>query len=190
MGSSTKRGSKGNLNKWGRKKLKYEVIEEDWGAKKTAKGLEEGAGGEPTPCSIDRQVGETKATEEPPPPLPPSTQNSPPSHTQSNVSPATQYSLDTPSMVPDDNLLILGRYVQGFPPVQVGPRVDHLHAGRLGDVTLRGGTMTSQPPIHTPPLPSPKSLQREQMWGAGVYWRALTMMNWWYVTLTRGKKYV
>ena len=33
MGSSTKRGSKGNLNKGSRKKLRYEIVEEDWGAK-------------------------------------------------------------------------------------------------------------------------------------------------------------
>ena len=94
MGSSTKRGSKGNLNKGSRKKLRYEIIEEDWGAKKTPKG----AGGEPTPCSIDRQVRETEATEEPPPPPPPYTS---PSHTQSNPSSTTQYSPCTPSMVPD-----------------------------------------------------------------------------------------
>ena len=40
---------------------------------------------------------------------------------------------------PDDNSHITERYEQGLPPVQ-------LHAGHLGEVTLRGGTVTSPLP--------------------------------------------
>ena len=107
------------------KKLKYEVLREDWGSEKQ---------NEP----------------------PPSTQNItplPPPPTQSNILSTAHYTHPTPSMVPDDTLLSNGRYAQGFPPVQVDPRMVHLLAGHLGDVTLRGGTVTSH--THTLPPPHP-----------------------------------
>ena len=47
----------------------------------------------------------------------------------------------TPSN-PDDNSLHKESIAQGFPPVQVAPSVEHFHAGHLGEVTLRGGTVT------------------------------------------------
>ena len=76
-------------------------------------------------------------------PLPPTT--------QSTSLGTTQYTPTQPSPKPDHNLLSQGRSAQGFPPVQVDSSEGHLHAGDLGGVLLRGGTVT-------PPPPSPPTL--------------------------------
>ena len=43
---------------------------------------------------------------------------------------------------PDDNSPVYESIAQGLPPVQVAPSVEHLHEGRLGEVTHRAGAVT------------------------------------------------
>ena len=63
-----------------------------------------------------------------------------------------------PIIQPDDSLLNSEGTAKGLPPVQVSSSVDHLDEGHLGEVTHRGGAVTSpNPPISlTPPPPKQK----------------------------------
>ena len=129
------------------RKLKYPVLSTTWGEEeRSTESTNKPEYSESTP-QTNLQTQPTK-----PPPSTKSTTPSPPP-TQSKLSPTTQYNPPTPSPIPDHSLLSQGRYAQGFPPVQLDPSEGHLHAGDLGDVTLRGGTVTSLPPLPHRPLP-------------------------------------
>ena len=111
------------------KRRKYELVEPGWGKNQD--------------IILNKKMEQTAA------PHPPS---SPP------ISPAPieiPSSPDTPQILqprnPDDSSLQLESFAQGFPPVQLAPSVEQLHAGHLGEVTFRGGTVTSPPP----PSPAP-----------------------------------
>ena len=77
---------------------------------------------------------------------------SPPPGSQITSSPAQVSPSKSPSN-PDDYSYESNE--QGFPLVQVAPSVEQMHAGQLGEVTLRGGTVTSPIPPPIPPNPHP-----------------------------------
>ena len=55
--------------------------------------------------------------------------------------------------------------MQGLPRVQVRSQLDYLHEGHLGEVTQRGGAVTSPNP---PPSPIPPSCKRAPQEQAGM----------------------
>ena len=116
-------------------KLQYPLVGENWGEEETVI----------LPMSLrTTPLLHNPPISQPPTPLPP---------------PSIQIPLlaapkvSTPSTVnQDDSSQPQESFVQGFSPVYVGPSVDHMHAGHLGEATLRGGTVASPTPQ---PLPLP-----------------------------------
>ena len=107
----------------------------------------------------ERDMGEVKNMKTTPPQV-----SLPPQKTQLHkpqllkLLPPSQTSLTSPQTQnkpshrnPDNSSLNQESIAQGFPPVPVAPSVEHLHAGCLGEVTLRGGTVTSPTPFPRPP---------------------------------------
>ena len=124
-------------------KLQYPLLGEDWGEEETVSRRQSP---EMTPLPKNSPPFYTPITQSP-------TLLPPPPSTQIPSLPTPQVS--TPSTVnPDDNnSQPQESFAQGFPPVYVDPSVDHMHAGRLGEATLRGGTVASPTP-QTLPLPT------------------------------------
>ena len=112
------------------KRRKYELVEPGWGKNQD--------------IILNKKMEQTAA------PHPPSSPLNSPAPVEIPSSP------DTPQILqprnPDDSSLQLESFAQGFPPVQLAPSVEQLHAGHLGEVTIRGGTVTSPTP---PPSPLP-----------------------------------
>ena len=77
----------------------------------------------------------------------------PPSHTPQTSLTSPQTPNKPSHRNPDNSSLNQESIAQGFPPVPVAPSVETLYAGCLGEVTLRGGTVTSPIP-HPPKSPS------------------------------------
>ena len=68
-----------------------------------------------------------------------------------------------PGGKPNDSSLPLERVVQGLPPMQVAPSVEHLYEGHLGEFTKGWGSDLTIPPNPNPLIPLPAHLI------AGVY---------------------
>ena len=114
-----------NLKEQPRKKLKrrkYTIIGEDWGTGSSN-------------LNIDKEEEQPEPQKEPPP-----TSSPPPILTQSpKPSPPQVTQLPNSTQIaprnPDDSSQTLESFEQGFPPVQVAPSEEQLHAGHLGEVT-------------------------------------------------------
>ena len=83
------------------------------------------------------------------PPLP-----SPPPPPMPSITPEKPLPGQTPKDNPDHNSQKYENIAKGLPPVQLGSSEDQLHEGDLGEVTFRGGVVTS-------PNPPPSSNQPE-----------------------------
>ena len=77
------------------------------------------------------------------PKIPPSLPPSP------NTIPDHNPRIKLPRVQPGDSSLNNESTAQGLPPMKVAPSVEHFHEGHLGEVTHRGGAVTSP----NPPFP-------------------------------------
>ena len=120
----------------GNKRRKYELVVPGWGAS--------------TEIVLNKKKEDETATLTLTNPAPSSSQDCP------DVPKLPELPQISQPRHPDNNSHITERYEKGFPPVQLAPSEEQLHAGCLGEVTLRGGTVTSPTPHSLPPklLPS------------------------------------
>ena len=134
----TKQKKEQGAEKTSNKRRKYELVKEGWGHQAEVKSLNQ---------RREQPTAPPLPITQPPVPSSPSQNSNHSSPTAPQIAVSPRY--------PDDSSLVVESFAQGLPPVQVAPSVEHLYVGHLGEVTFRGGVVTSPtlPPTPNPPQP-------------------------------------